>query len=47
MLGNGVLKLAVDLKLSKSDLLVGSVSKVEDATIVLVGITLPHGAGLA
>ena len=47
MLGNCLLQLTVNLKLSKSYFLISSVRKIEDAPIILVGVTLPHGAGLA
>lgn len=47
VLGDGLLKLTVNLKLSEGDFLVGTVRQIEDATIVLVGVALPHAASLA
>jgi hypothetical protein len=42
VLADCLLKLTINLHLSKGDLLVGSMSEVEDTTIVLVSISFPH-----
>jgi hypothetical protein len=42
MLSNGFLKLAINLQLSKGNFLVSAVSEVEDASIIFVGVALPH-----
>lgn len=46
MLSDGSLELAVNLELSEGNLLISSVSDVEDATIVLVRVAEPERAGL-
>jgi hypothetical protein len=46
VLGNRVLELAVDFQLSEGDLLVGAVSQVEYAAVVVIVVALPQGAGL-
>jgi len=42
VLADCLFKLTINLHLSKGNLLVGSMSKVEDTTIVLVSISFPH-----
>ena len=39
---NCLLKLTVDLHLCECDIFIGAMSNVEDASIILAGITLPH-----
>ena len=47
VLSDGLLKFTVDLELGEGDFFVGTVRQVEDASVVLVCVALPHAASLA